>query len=50
MDQNGKRTGNGKGQRERTSIWNVCGIKDKEPEITDFMKKMENNSDGNFRL
>ena len=37
MDQN--RKWNGKGQWERTSTRNVCGIRDKEPEIIDFMKK-----------
>ena len=38
-DQDGERIGKGKGQRERTSTWNVSGIRDKEPEIIEFMRR-----------
>ena len=36
---NGKRPGNVKGLRERIYTLNICGIKNKDPDIVEFMKK-----------
>ena len=38
-DPNGKRHGNVKELQERICTLNICGIKDKDPDIVEFMKK-----------